>query len=109
MPDVLGATHQGSGNFLLRNGFAKLVSQQGGECGRPATQIPFLDHDAVMADLQDRLHRLVPLSGRGEPIYPAESVAAVGENRCVKGKLDAGSTRGDLVKLTVRQLYEIFS
>jgi hypothetical protein len=47
-------------------------------------------------------------------IYPAGSVAAADKRRCVKGtlgvkgKLDVGSTRGDLVKLAVRQLYGIF-
>jgi len=44
----------------------------------------------------------------GEVIYPAGSVAAVEKSRCVKGKLDVGSTRGDLIKLAVRQLYGIF-
>jgi hypothetical protein len=34
--------------------------------------------------------------GWGELIYPAGSVAAVEKSRCVKGKPDVGSTRGDL-------------
>jgi hypothetical protein len=59
MLDVLSATHQGSGNFLLRNGFTKLLTQQCRKCGSPTTQIPFLDYDAVMADFHDRMHRLV--------------------------------------------------
>jgi hypothetical protein len=38
-------------------------------------------------------------TGRGERISPARSVAAVGERRCVQGKLDIGSTRVDLIEL----------
>jgi hypothetical protein len=39
---------------------------------------------------------------------PAGSIAAVEKSCCVKGKLDVGSTRGDLIKLAVRQRYGIF-
>lgn len=41
-------------------------------------------------------------------MYPAGSIAAVEKSGRVKGKLDVGSTRGDLIKLAVRQLYRIF-
>jgi hypothetical protein len=44
----------------------------------------------------------------GELMYPAGSVAAVEKSGWVKGKLDVGSTRGDLIKLAVRRLYGIF-
>jgi hypothetical protein len=47
--------------------------------------------------------------GWGELIYRAGSVAAVEKSRCVKGKLDVGSTRGDVTKLAVRQLYGILA
>jgi hypothetical protein len=46
--------------------------------------------------------------GWGELMYPAGSIAAVEKTGRVKGKLDVGSTRGDLIKLAVRQLYRIF-
>src|SRR5215813_2575439 len=48
---------------------------------------------------------------RGELIYPAAfsaSTGAVGKNRSVYRNLVDFDTRGDLIKLTVRQLYRIF-
>src|SRR5712671_2344747 len=38
----------------------------------------------------------------GRTDLPRRSVAAVEKSRCVKGKLDVGSTRGDLIKKTGR-------
>ena len=45
----------------------------------------------------------------GRTDLPRRSVAAVEKSRCVKGKLDVGSTRGDPIKLAARQLYGTFA
>jgi hypothetical protein len=44
----------------------------------------------------------------GRTDLPRRSVAAVEKSRCVKGKLDVGSTRSDLIKLAARQFYGTF-
>src|SRR6516162_9585302 len=57
MLDVLAASHQPSCNVFFGHGLAKLVTQQDGECGRAATQIPLLDRDALLAHLEQRADR----------------------------------------------------
>src|SRR5262245_63316146 len=52
MSNVLCATHQGARDFLLCNGFAKLVAEQRAECGRPAAQIPILRSEEHTSELQ---------------------------------------------------------